>query len=56
MSHLDFYSDMGKIALATMDDSFTYTGIMQIVKDHVNTCVIVSHKMIHVLLNQSILY
>ena len=56
-SHLDFYSDIGniisKIPLATVDDSITYT-VRELceLRDHVNTCEIVSHNMIHILLGQ----
>ena len=57
-SYLDFYSDIGniisKIPLATVDDSVTYT-VRELceLRDHVkNTCEIVRHNMIHVLLDQ----
>ena len=52
--YLNFYSDVGnilsEIPLTMVDDSVTYI-VRELceLKDHVNTCKIVSHNMIHVL-------
>ena len=53
-SHLDLYSDICNIlSKIPLDDSVTYT-VRELCKlrDHVNACEIVSHNMIHVLLDQ----
>ena len=50
-SRLDFYSDIGnKIPLASVDESITHT-VRELceLRDHVNTCHIVSGNMVHVL-------